>query len=97
MAEEDKKKKKKMPTALKRRLQDAKKQQTHRMFKSRIRTSLRSFNEHLKDKDQETLTKDLTSIYALVDKAVKKKIYNANKAKRIKSRHAKQMQEAITA
>ena len=97
MAEEEKKKKKKRPTAEKRVIQDQKKQQQNRIFKTKIRTTLRSFNEHLKEKNQDILTKDLNSIYAMVDKAVKRNIYQANKAKRIKSRHAKQMQKALTA
>lgn len=96
MAEENKNKKKKRPTAEKRLIQDKKKQAVARMFKSRIRTAMRSFNDNLKEKDQDTLTKDLNSIYALVDKAVKKHIYKANKAKRIKSHHAKNMQKALT-
>ncbi|MCH9632793.1 MAG: hypothetical protein S4CHLAM6_11350 [Chlamydiae bacterium] len=96
MAEEDKKKKKKRPTAEKRVIQDQKKQQKNRIFKSKIRTTLRSFNDNLKEKDQEVLTKDLNSIYAMVDKAVKRNIYQANKAKRIKSRHAKQMQKVLS-
>ena len=96
MAEEEKKQKKKLPTAQKRITQDKKKQGVNRILKSRIRTSIRSFDEHLKEKNQESLTKDLNSIYALVDKAVKKNIYKANKAKRIKSHYAKYMQKAIT-
>ena len=95
MAEEEKKQKKKIPTAQKRNKQDAKKEGVNRILKSRIRTSIRSFNDHLKEKDQETLTKDLNSIYALVDKAVKKNIYKINKAKRVKSHYAKYMQKAI--
>lgn len=96
MAEENKNQKKKCPTAEKRALQDKKKQHTNRMFKSRIRTALRSFQDNIKDKNEEILTKDLSSIYAMVDKAVKKNIFKANKAQRIKSRHAKQMQKALS-
>jgi small subunit ribosomal protein S20 len=95
MAEEEKKLKKKVPTALKRNKQDEKKEGVNRILKSRIRTSIRSFNDHLKEKNQETLTKDLNNIYALVDKAVKKNIYKVNKAKRVKSHYAKYMQQAI--
>lgn len=96
MADEDKKQKKKLPTALKRVIQDEKKQLKNRIFKSKIRTTIRTFNDHLKEKNQDVLTKDLNSIYAMVDKAVKRNIYQASKAKRIKSRHAKQMQKALS-
>ncbi len=95
MAAEEKKQKKKLPTAQKRILQDQKKQLVNRMFKSRIRTAMRSFEESLKEKNAENLTKDLNSVYSLVDKAVKKNIYKVNKAKRIKSRHAHIMQQTL--
>ncbi len=96
MAEEKKTQKKKTPTAAKRALQDKKKQHVNRVFKSRIRTALRSFQENVKAKNEELLTKDLNNIYAMVDKAVKKHIFKANKAQRIKSRHALQMQKALS-
>lgn len=96
MAEEDKNKLKKRPTPEKRALQDKKKQLVNRMFKSKIRTLLRGFQDHLKEKNQDSLTTDLQSIYAIVDKAVKNNIFKANKAQRIKSRHAKQMQKALS-
>ncbi len=96
MTEETKQMPKRVPNPQKRAKQDLKKQQRNKIAKSRVRTALRSFQEHLPEKNSEFLTKDLNTIYALVDKAVKNNIFKSNKGDRIKSRYAKHMQKALS-
>lgn len=83
MAEEEKKKKR-LPTALKRRKQDDKKHLRNKVFKSKIHTARVRFE---KEQDPETKSGLLSSIFSLVDKAVKRGIFKRNKADRIKSRY----------
>ncbi len=85
MAEETKKKVKR-PTAEKRMIQNEKKRLANRMFKSRVRTAIRTFESTLKSGDKDTADKDLNLIYSLMDKGVKKGIYKKNKAANTKSR-----------
>lgn len=72
-------KKKKRPTADKRLLQDAKKRLQNRIFKSRVRTATRTFEE---GKSNETLS----PLISLLDKGVKRGVYKPNKAARLKSK-----------
>jgi len=84
MAEE--KGKKKRPTAEKRMIQNEKRRQENKAFKSRIRTAVRRFEASLSAGDQAQIEQSLSSVYSLVDKAVKMGIYKLNKASRTKSR-----------
>jgi len=86
MAEKKEKSKKKRPTAEKRMIQNEKSRQRNKAFKSQIRTGIRRFEASLSSGDKAQLNQSLSSVYSLVDKAVKLGIYKINKASRIKSR-----------
>lgn len=86
MANEKDKKKVKLPTAKKRDIQNAKKRITNRVFKSRVKTALRSFSDNLKAEKTNELSDSLNLIYSLMDKGVKKGIFKQNKAARVKAR-----------
>ncbi len=82
---EEKSKKVKRPTAQKRMLRNEKQQERNKMFKSRVRTAVRTLEENIKKGSKE----GLEAVYSLMDKAVKRGIYKRNKAARIKSRFAR--------
>jgi len=84
MAEE--KAKKKRPTAVKRMVQSEKRREQNKAFKSRVRTAIRRFEASLTKGDQAQIDQSLSSVYSLVDKAVKLGIFKLNKASRTKSR-----------
>ena len=78
MATQEKSKKTKRPTALKRDIRNAKRQEINKAFKSKIRTTVRSLEEGNKDA--------LPAVYSVLDRAVKRGIYKQNKANRLKAR-----------
>ncbi|CAF22856.1 30S ribosomal protein S20 [Candidatus Protochlamydia amoebophila] len=81
-------KKVKRPTALKRDLQNKKKRLNNKIYKSRVRTAVRSFQESLV-KGDETLSKaKLDEVYSILDKCAKKGVFKLNKVSRTKSRLA---------
>lgn len=85
---EDKNKKTKRPTAAKRDLQNSKRRANNKLYKSRVRTAIRSFQESL-SKNDEALTKTaLSEVFSLLDKCAKKGVFKGNKASRTKSRLA---------
>lgn len=88
MAKEEKEKKAptKRPSALKRDIQNEKRQLINKSFKSKVRTTLRSFEESLKSKDEGKIQTALKEIYSISDKGVKKGALNPNKANRLKER-----------
>ncbi len=91
MAEEKKdngkgKPKQRRPSALKRDLQGQKRNVRNRSFKAKVNTAVRSFHETVSQKDSANLKSKLDDVYSLMDKGVKKGIYKANKANRVKSR-----------
>jgi len=88
MAQEttEKVKKVKRPTALKRDIQNEKRRLINKAFKSKIRTTVRQFEELLPKADTAAITEKLNEIYSLMDKGVKKGIFKINKASRTKSR-----------
>jgi small subunit ribosomal protein S20 len=88
MADDKKVKKVKRPTALKRDLQHEKKRLINRAFKSKVRSALRVLEEGYGKKDAHLNQKNLSEIYSLMDKGVKKGIYKANTANRTKARIA---------
>lgn len=90
MAEEKKKQKK--PTAVKRILQNAKKNSTNSILKSRIRTSINNFESSIEKKEEKDIkAKKLNLVFSLIDKACKKNIFKKNKANRMKSQFARKM------
>jgi small subunit ribosomal protein S20 len=82
------KKKTKRPTALKRDIQNVKKRDVNKAFKSKMRTVIRHFQESLVGDDQDVVTEKLNAAYSAVDKAVKRNIMKINAASRTKSRLA---------
>ena len=80
-------KKTKKPTALKRVLQNNKKNLRNKSFKAKLRTATRSLKTaRLKKEPSETIQSKLTAVYSLVDLATKKGLYKTGKAAKIKSR-----------
>lgn len=79
-------KKVKMPTALKRDLQNEKKRLRNKTHKSTTKTVVRTFEESLRGKDQELIKVNLSTAFSALDKAVKHGIYSRNKADRSKAR-----------
>lgn len=86
-------KKTKRPTAEKRMIQNKKRQLRNKMFKSQVRTSLRSFETTLTGADAETLKNSLSEIYSLFDKGVKRGVFKLNKARREKSKLAAKVKQ----
>lgn len=88
MAKQEETKKVKRPTAQKRDLQNKKRRLNNKIYKSRVRTAIRSFQESLV-KGDEALTKGkLDEVYSILDKCAKKGIFKLNKVSRTKSRLA---------
>lgn len=86
----EKKEPKKLPpkllTAKKRNLQNEKRRQINKSFKSKVRSSMRSMEEGLKNRDKVATEKAASEIYSLMDKGVKRKLFKKNKADRTKAR-----------
>ena len=88
-------KKPKTPTAQKRDLQNKKRREQNKSFKSRVRTSIRSLDNSLSaNEKQDSFSFQLNQIYSLIDKGVKKGLYKRNKAARIKSCYSKRIKTA---
>lgn len=81
-------KKVKRPTAEKRNLQNIKARLSNKIYKSRVRTAIRAFDEAIDKGDQEAVTAKLNETYSILDKCVKVGVYKVNKASRTKSRLA---------
>ena len=89
---QEKSKKTKTPTAQKRDLQNKRRREQNKSFKSRVRTAIRSLENSLSAKEKHAiLSSQLNQIYSLIDKGVKKGLYKQNKATRIKVRYSKQV------
>ena len=86
MAEKQPAKKVKRSTALKRDDQNLKRREQNKIYKSRVRSAIRSFQEKL-EKGEPT-AETLNEVYSLLDKCVKTGVYKINKASRTKSRLA---------
>lgn len=86
--QEEKKAKVKRPTALKRDLQNEKRRQSNRIYKSRVRTAIRAFQETLEKGDQSAANEKLNEAYSILDKCAKKGVFKVNKVTRTKSRLA---------
>jgi len=82
--EKEPNKKEKRPTPLKRDEQSEKSRLRNKMFKSRVKTAIRKFQEEKGENAQASLNE----VYSLMDKGVKKGVFKLNKASRTKSRLA---------
>lgn len=86
MAKEEVKKKVKRPTALKRDVQNAKRRQANKNYKSRVRTAVRHFHETLEKDGAQQAQTSLNEVYSILDKCVKTGVFKLNKASRTKAR-----------
>lgn len=84
--EQEKEKKVKRPTAQKRVIQDEKKRIRNRVYRSRVRTVIRKFDETRASGDTEKTKLTLSEVYSIMDKGVKHGIIKKNKANRTKAR-----------
>ncbi len=84
-------KKTKRPSALKRHIQSEKRRLRNKNFKSKIATSIKALEKSIKTAED---AGKLQEVYSLADKGVKKGIFKANKAARIKSRMTKKAVKA---
>jgi small subunit ribosomal protein S20 len=84
-------KKAKRPSALKRHMQSEKRRLKNKTFKSKIATSIKALEKSIKTAED---AGKLEQVYSLADKGVKKGIFKANKAARIKSRMTKKVSKA---
>ncbi len=91
---EDKNKKVKRPTAEKRMIQNTKKRQQNREFKSQVRTAMRRFEDALTGSNKDQAQEKINVIFSLMDKGVKKGVFKLNKASRTKSRLTAKMAKA---
>ncbi len=81
-------KKVKMPTALKRDLQNERKRIRNRSFKAGVRTVIRGLEDTIKAGDAATTQENLNKAYSALDKAAKRGVFSKNKANRSKARLA---------
>ncbi len=79
-------KKVKVPTALKRDLQNERKRIRNRSFKANVRTVIRGLEEAIKTADAAATKEHLNNAYSALDKAAKRGVYSKNKANRSKAR-----------
>ena len=87
MAKQEEKKVKR-PTALKRDLQNRKRRMNNKVYKSRVRTAIRSFQDSITKGDQTITSQKLNEVYSILDKCAKKGVFKLNKVSRTKSRLA---------
>jgi small subunit ribosomal protein S20 len=83
---EKEKKKVKTPTAIKRDLQNEKRRLNNRIFTSQVRTAVRHFDESLEKGNAAQVKENLSQVFSLMDKGVKKGVFKSNRADRTKSR-----------
>jgi small subunit ribosomal protein S20 len=88
-------KKTKLPTAKKRDIRNNKRRLINKAFKSKIRTTVRGFEESVSAKEAETIKARLQDIYSVMDKAAKRGLYNQRKVARLKSRFSQKAKAAI--
>ena len=81
-----KEKKVRRSSALKREIQNERRNIRNRSFKAKVSTAIRSFKAVSAQKDSEGTKTKLDTVYSLMDKGVKKGVYKINKANRVKSR-----------
>lgn len=88
---DDKKKKNKRPTAEKRDIRNEKRRVINKSFKSNVRTSLNNFETAVKTGEKEGVDTKLKALYSVLDKGVKRGVFNRNKAARMKARAMKKV------
>lgn len=88
MAKQVATKKVKRPTALKRDLQNKKRRLNNKIYKSKVRTAVRAFQESLAKGDAAVSDAKLNEVYSILDKCAKKGVFKLNKVSRTKSRLA---------
>jgi small subunit ribosomal protein S20 len=79
-------KKAKRPTSQKRQLQNERCRLQNRAVRSRLKTSLKSFLDSVKQGDKQKQMASFSEISSLVDKGVNKGVFTKNKASRVKAR-----------
>ncbi len=78
---------KKRPTALKRDLQNVKRNERNTAFKSKVKTAIRSLKKSISEKSNaEAVKEKFNLINSLLDTGSKKGIFKKNKASRVKSK-----------
>lgn len=82
----DKNKKVKRPTPLKRDEQNAKANARNRIVKSRVHTTIRSYEESLAKGDATASKEKLNAVYSVLDKALQKGVLKKNTTSRTKAR-----------
>ncbi|MBS0624047.1 MAG: 30S ribosomal protein S20 [Verrucomicrobia bacterium] len=97
MAEKEKATKQKRPTALKRDIRNEKMRLINKAFKSEVRTVMRDFQSAVQTGDLPAIQARLSAVYSVMDKAVKKGVFKANKASRSKLRAAQSASRAQAA
>lgn len=86
MAKDTPAKKEKVLTPIKRAKQNEKRRLINKSYRSKVRTAIRNFEELLSSGDVATIQTNLSQVYSLMDKGVKKGIYKLNNASRTKAR-----------
>lgn len=67
-------------------IQSEKRRKINKAFKSQIRTAIRKLEKSIEAKNKAETDQSLSTVYSLLDKAVKNGLYKKNKASRTKSR-----------
>jgi small subunit ribosomal protein S20 len=78
--------KKKRPTAEKRMIQNKKRRVENRVFRSKIRTGIRRFEDSIKAADAIAVKEALSTAFSVLDKGVKHGVMKKNTASRTKAR-----------
>lgn len=79
-------------SAKKRILTSKKATSRNRQIKSKINTATKKF---LNTKSKEEMQEELKSTYSIIDKAVKKRVINKNKAANLKSKLSRKIQSVL--
>lgn len=79
-------KKVRRPQAVKRAIQSEKRRMINKNFKSSVRTAIRKFEEDLAKGDAAVTKQNLSEVYSLMDKGVKRGVFKINTASRTKAR-----------
>ena len=82
----EKNEKKKIPTPVKRMKQNEKKRLINKAHRSQVRTAINTLKNSLTANNKQIIQEQLSAVYSLMDKGVKKGIYKLNKASRTKAR-----------
>ncbi|MEZ5315213.1 MAG: 30S ribosomal protein S20 [Chlamydiales bacterium] len=78
-------KKTKLPTPKKRDIRNNKQRLINKIFKSKVRTTMQSFEKALQEGNKSKIQISLNLVYSMMDRGVKRGIFKKNKAARLKS------------